>query len=79
MKDIYIKFGNPLNGKKIEGESRDNEHNMTLYRRFPGGTEREVAKAGYIASDANRNDPDTPSSCDELYAQYLAKHAASKQ
>ena len=26
MKDIYIKFGNPLNGKKIEGESRDNEH-----------------------------------------------------
>lgn len=26
MKDIYIKFGNPLNGKKIEGESRDQEH-----------------------------------------------------
>ena len=26
MKDIYIKFGNPLNGKKIKGESRDNEH-----------------------------------------------------
>lgn len=26
MKDIYIKFGAPLNGKKIEGESRDAEH-----------------------------------------------------
>lgn len=26
MKDIYIKFGNPLNGKKIEGESRDKDH-----------------------------------------------------
>ncbi|MBI5271031.1 MAG: type VI secretion system tube protein Hcp [Burkholderiales bacterium] len=26
MKDIYIKFGNPLNGKKIEGESRDQDH-----------------------------------------------------
>jgi type VI secretion system secreted protein Hcp len=26
LKDIYIKFGNPLNGKKIEGESRDQEH-----------------------------------------------------
>lgn len=52
---------------------------MTLYRRFPGRTEREVAKAGYIASDASRNDPDTPFSCDELYAQYLAKQAVSKQ
>jgi type VI secretion system secreted protein Hcp len=26
MKDIYVKFGNPLNGKKIEGESRDPDH-----------------------------------------------------
>lgn len=26
MKDIYIKFGNPLNGKRIEGESRDQDH-----------------------------------------------------
>lgn len=26
MKDIYIKFGTPLNGKKIEGESRDGDH-----------------------------------------------------
>lgn len=26
MKDIYVKFGNPLNGKKIEGESRDVNH-----------------------------------------------------
>ncbi len=26
MKDIYIKFGNPLNGNKIVGESRDKDH-----------------------------------------------------
>lgn len=26
MKDIYIKFGSPLNGNKIEGESRDVDH-----------------------------------------------------
>ena len=26
MKDIYVKFGRPLNGKEIKGESRDNGH-----------------------------------------------------
>ncbi|MFG6447103.1 Hcp family type VI secretion system effector [Roseateles sp. BYS180W] len=31
MKDIYIKFGNPLNGKKIEGESRDQEHSKPWF------------------------------------------------
>ena len=57
----------------------DSGHNIKLYRRSPNGAEQELAKASVIHTDPGRNDPDTPSSCDELYAQYLAKHAASKQ
>ena len=58
----------------------DSGYNLKLFQQSPkGGSEREIAHSSYIASDASRNDPDTPFSCDELYAQYLAKHAASKQ
>lgn len=50
----------------------DSGHHLKLFRLSPqGGVGHEIARSSYIVSDASRNDPNTPSNCDELYAQYL--------